>query len=79
MSLRVSTFDDVSRFLLTKAKARDVPVSKRAFRDPELAHRANYQYDRLQDTIRVREDFVPIDEALQALYDLVEKLGIPEQ
>ena len=48
--------DDVSRFLLTRAEARDVPASKRTFRDPELAHRANYQYDRLQDTVRVRED-----------------------
>ncbi len=71
--------DDVSRFLLTKAEARDVPVSKRAFRDLELAHRASYQYNRLQDTVRVREDFVPFDEALKSLYDLVEKLDISRQ
>lgn len=63
--------DEVSRFLLAKAEARDVPVSKRAFRDPELARRANYQYDQLQDTVRVRGDFVPFEEALKSLYELV--------
>ena len=70
---------DVSNFLLRKAEARNVPVFKAAFRDPELARRANYEYDQLQGTIRVREDFVPFDEALKSLYDLVEKLDIPGQ
>jgi len=32
--------DEVSHFLLTKAEARNVPASKAAFRDPELAERA---------------------------------------
>ncbi len=69
--------DEVSRFLLAKAEARGVPVSKEAFRDLELAHRASYQYNRLQDTVRVREDFVPFDEALKLLYGLVERLDMP--
>ncbi len=68
---------DVSRFLLKKAAARNVPVSKAAFQDPELAERASHDYEQLRDT--VRGDFVPFDEALQRLYDLVEELDIPEE
>ena len=67
--------DKISRFLLEKARARDVPVSMAAFRDDELAERARYGYDDLRVT--VREDFVPFEEALQHLLDLVEKLDIP--
>lgn len=67
--------DSVSSFLELKALARGVPVSKEAFKDPELATRAHSEYDeRLQGT--VTGDFVPFDEALGLLYDLVEKLDI---
>jgi predicted nucleotidyltransferase component of viral defense system len=66
----------VSRFLLKKAEARYVPVSKDAFRDPELAERSHYEYETLKET--VRKDFVPFDEALERLYKLVEELEIPE-
>lgn len=65
----------VSRYLLEKARARDVPVSKAAFRDPELADRARHEYYDLRAT--VREDFVPFEKALEALYELVKKLDIP--
>jgi hypothetical protein len=68
---------DISRFLLRKAEARDVPVSKAAFKDRELAQRANYGYEELRET--VRGDFVPFDEALQLLFRLVEQLEIPEE
>lgn len=64
----------VSRFLLKKAEARHVSVSRAAFRDPELAERASYGYEELQET--VRKDFVPFDEALQRLYNFVEELEI---
>lgn len=70
-------FGDVSRFLLEKAEARDVPVSKAAFRHPELAQRAGRGYEGLRDT--VRGEFVPFDEALGLLNDLVERLEIPEE
>ena len=40
---------------------------------------ADFQYERLQDTIRVREDFVPFDETLKSLYELVEKLNVQGQ
>jgi hypothetical protein len=68
--------DKISRFLMEKARARDAPVSKTAFRDPELAERSRYGYDDLRVT--VREDFVPIEEALQHLLDLVRNLDMPE-
>ena len=63
-----------SRFLLEKAEARNVPVSKAAFRDSELVVRARQGYDALGDT--VREDFVPFDEALKLLLGFVEELDI---
>ncbi len=62
---------------LRKAEARNVPVSKAAFKDPELAERASYGYEELRET--VRGDFVPFDEALQRLHGLVEELDIPEE
>ena len=67
----------VSRYLLEKARARNVPVSKTAFRDPELADRAWQDYEGLQHTVRV--GFIPFGEALDQLYNLVEKLDIPEE
>ena len=68
--------DKISRFLMEKARARDVTVSKTACRDPELAERSRYGYDDLRVT--VREDFVPIEKALQHLLDLVRNLDMPE-
>ena len=44
--------DKISWFLLERAQARDVPVSKTAFRDPELAKRSRYGYDDLRVTIQ---------------------------
>jgi hypothetical protein len=49
-----------------------VPVSKAAFKDPELAERAHYGYEELRDTIHG-------DLALELLYGLVERLGITEE
>lgn len=69
--------DKVSHFLLKKAAARDVPVSKAAFQDNELTERARYGYDSLRDT--VRKDFILFDEALGLLYEFVEQLKIPEK
>ena len=68
--------DAVSCFLLKKAEARNVAVSKIAFRDPELVSRAGYGYGELRDT--VRENFVNFDKALELLYGLVDQLAIPE-
>ncbi len=44
--------------------ARNVPVSKAAFRHPELAERASRGYEELKST--VRGDYIPFDEALRS-------------
>ena len=53
-----------------------MPVSKIAFQDSELAERSRYGYGDLGVT--VREDFLPFEEALQHLLDLVRNLDMPE-
>ncbi len=68
---------EISHFLLEKADARGVPVSKEAFREPELAARASYEYEELRNTVRV--EFVSFDKAIEILYDLIERLDIPEK
>lgn len=64
----------VADFLQRKAAARNVPVSRSAFRDPELAARAHREYATLQET--TRRVFIPFDEALAALEAFVEQLPI---
>jgi len=67
----------VSTFLVQKAAARDVSVSREAFRMPEIARRAGQNYDALAQTTRTT--FVPFDEALGVLLELVGRLEIPER
>jgi predicted nucleotidyltransferase component of viral defense system len=67
----------VAEALLTKARARDVPVSRAAFRDPEIAERASQDYDALAATTRVL--FIPFDEALGEVLRLVDTIPIPDQ
>jgi len=43
---------NVSRFLVRKAEARDVYVSRSAFRKPEVAQRAEQDYDELRADAR---------------------------
>jgi predicted nucleotidyltransferase component of viral defense system len=73
-----ATFDRglVAAFLLTKAEARGVPVSRAAFRNPEVAERASVGYAELQQTTRVL--FVPYEEALTLLHEFVNNLEIPD-
>jgi predicted nucleotidyltransferase component of viral defense system len=66
----------VSAFLLTKAAARNVPVSKTAFRAKDLSERAHEGYDDLRT--KTRNLFVPFDEAVIALLSFVDRLMIPE-
>jgi len=65
----------VAEFLLRKAAARAVPVSRAAFHVPEIMERARQDYDALVDT--TRNLFVPFDEARDLLYALVDYLDIP--
>lgn len=66
----------VAEFMLLKAAARDVPVSRAAFRNPGVVNRASAGYAELEQTTRAA--FVPFDEALSMLYALVDELDIPE-
>lgn len=67
----------VARFLLAKAAARAVPVTRAAFHNPEVADRARQGYAELAGT--ARELFVPFDEALTLLHAFVNELDIPGQ
>lgn len=64
----------IAAFLLIKAVAREVPVSRRAFHDPELAVRARRSYALLEQTTRVA--FIPFDEALTILWGFTDRLPI---
>lgn len=66
----------VSEFLLMKAAARGVLATRSAFRNPEITERAHVGYAALAGTTRVL--FLPFDEALELLYELVNALQLPE-
>jgi len=66
----------VARFLVRKSAARDVTVSRAAFRDPEIGIRAQDDYAELEPTTRLI--FIPFEEALAMLLAFVDELDIPE-
>jgi len=66
----------VADFLIRKAAARDIPVSRAAFHHPAIMERARQGYDELKKTTRVL--FVPFEDARGLLYDVVDTLAIPE-
>lgn len=66
----------VAQFLVTKAGARNVPVSRSAFRNPEIAERASRDSAALEITTRV--SVVPYDAALSMLLAFVDELPLPE-
>ncbi len=66
----------IARFLQEKAAARMVPVSRTAFRDPEIERRAREGYEDLASTTRV--SFVAFEDALALLLAFVDELSIPE-
>ncbi|MBA2753102.1 MAG: nucleotidyl transferase AbiEii/AbiGii toxin family protein [Chloroflexia bacterium] len=68
--------DAVADYLLRKAAARNVPVFRTAFHAVDLATRANVGYAELEQTTRV--SFIPFEEALRDLYELVDRLPIPD-
>ena len=65
----------VAGFLLRKAAARDVPVSRSAFRNPEVVQRARQDYAALQVTVRYT--FIEFDDALCEFLRFVDRLDIP--
>lgn len=64
----------VADFLARKAAARNVPVTRTAFRDPQLMDRAYQGYGELEAT--TRSLFIPFEEARALLYDFVDSLDI---
>ncbi|MGH2530833.1 MAG: nucleotidyl transferase AbiEii/AbiGii toxin family protein [Thermomicrobiales bacterium] len=69
--------EQVAAFLQMKAAARAVPVSRTAFRDPELAERAGVDYEALAATTRVI--FIPFGDALTTVLAFVDELAIPDE
>lgn len=67
----------VADFLLRKAQIRDVTVSRAAFHHPDVIDRARQGYEELRSTTRYA--FIPFELALQALYELVNALNIPDR
>lgn len=68
--------DDVAAFLLAKAAARGIPVSKAAFHDAEIAERARVDYDALRSTTRTL--FLPFEEAFPLVLKFVDALPLPD-
>ncbi len=65
----------VAAYLLRKAAARNVPVSRRAFHDPRVISLAQQDYAALAQTTRT--SFIPFGEALASLHTFVAALAIP--
>jgi len=67
----------VADYLTRKAAARQVPVSRAAFRAEAVRERARHGYAELEATTRTR--FLPFDDALIVLDRLVDALPIPDE
>lgn len=67
----------IAAFLLAKANARNVEVSKAAFRNTEVADRARVGYDALKRTTRTL--FIPFEEAFALVLALSDELPIPDR
>ncbi len=66
----------VARFLVIKAAARNVHVSRAAFHEPEVARLTREGYDDLRATTRVL--FIPFEQAMDVLLRFVDALPIPD-
>jgi hypothetical protein len=67
----------VAEYLLRKAAARSVPVSREAFKDEEIKARAAEGYDELEAT--TRSTFIPFAEAYAEVLAFVDRLDVPER
>lgn len=66
----------VAEFLLVKAQAKDVVVTKTAFRQEEILRRSAQDYGQLETT--ARRTFIPFDVAFPEVLAFVDRLAIPE-
>ncbi|MEA2513947.1 MAG: hypothetical protein QOJ59_3434, partial [Thermomicrobiales bacterium] len=69
--------EQVATFLVLKADACDVPVSKAAFRNPKVQEWARVDYAALEATTRTV--FIPFEQALATVLALVEELSIRDE
>jgi predicted nucleotidyltransferase component of viral defense system len=69
--------DLTAEFLLEKAKARNVPVSRAAFHQEEIRSRAFEGYSGLRET--TRSAFIEFEEAFAMVMSLVDRLPLPDQ
>ena len=67
----------VAEFLLEKANARGVPVSRAAFHEKQIRSRASKDYNGLRET--TRNAFVEFEEAFEVVLSLVARLTLPDQ
>lgn len=67
----------VAGFLVEKANARGVPVSRAAFHEKQIRSRAFEGYDGLRET--TRNTFVEFEEAFQVVLSLVDRLTLPDR
>lgn len=67
----------VTEYLLRKAAARGVPVSREAFNDEEVKTRAAEDYEELAAT--TRRTFIPFAEAYAEVMTFVNELDLPER
>ena len=66
-----------AEFLLEKARARNVPVSRAAFHQEEIRSRAFEGYNELRET--TRNAFIEFEEAFAIVLSLVEQLPLSDR
>jgi len=66
----------IAAYLMQKAGARKIQVSKSAFHDEEIRTRASVDYVHLEAT--VRKTFIPFEEAFSKVIGYVDCLNIPD-
>ncbi|MEK7405022.1 MAG: nucleotidyl transferase AbiEii/AbiGii toxin family protein [Acidobacteriota bacterium] len=66
-----------AEFLMEKAKARNVPVSRAAFHQAEIRSRAFEGYNGLRET--TRNAFIEFEPAFAIVLSLVDRLPLPDQ
>lgn len=66
----------VGQYLIRKAEARQIAVSRSAYRDAEVIERAAQGFEPLRST--VRHTFIEFDDVLEGLLEFVDTLKIPD-
>lgn len=70
--------EKIGKFLLQKAANRRVPISRRAFENPEIFERGATDFDQLRGTLPKDEPFPSFVDAAAAVRALVAGLALPD-